>query len=145
MAELLRIGGLPERVHMAEEDSRELGDLLRARQQLVKSATSLMHHLRGLLRQEGIRLKAEAFHGEDTFLELKNSKDIPWHMKAVIDSYQRSIEELLRERSELDEEIKEIQKQRHKSVKERAWAGRSSLKDHLCSHRYNRDSKAQRN
>jgi transposase len=117
LAELLRIGGLPEKVHMAEGQSRELRDLLRARQQLVKSATSLMNHLRGLLRQEGIRLKAEAFHGEDIFLELKKSKDIPRHLKAVIDSYQRSIEELLRDRSELDEEIKKYKNEEIKLLK----------------------------
>lgn len=106
LAELLRIGGLPERVHMAKGESRELRDLLRARQQLIKSATSLMNHLRGLLRQEGIRLKGEAFTGEDIFLGIMESKEIPQHLRPVISSYQRAIEELLKERSKLEGEIK---------------------------------------
>ena len=37
--------------------------------------------------------------------ELKKSKDIPRHLKPVIESYRRSLEELLRERGQLDEEI----------------------------------------
>lgn len=106
LAELLRIGGLPERVHMAGGESRELRDLLRARQQLIKSATSLMNHIRGLLRQEGIKLKGEAFTGEDILLGIIESKEIPGHLKPVVISYQRAIEELLKERSKLDEEIK---------------------------------------
>ncbi|MEW6116326.1 MAG: IS110 family transposase [Nitrospirota bacterium] len=105
LAELLRIEGLPEKIHMAEGDIRELRDLLRARQQLVKSATSLMNQLRGLLRQEGVKLKAEAFRDGEIFEELKKSKDIPLHLKPVIESYRRSIEELLRERGQLDEVI----------------------------------------
>lgn len=106
LAELLRIGGLPERVHMAKGESRELRDLLRARQQLIKSATSLMNHLRGLLRQEGIRMKGEALTGEDVLLGIMDSEEIPKHLKPVIISYQRAIEELLKERSKLEEEIK---------------------------------------
>jgi transposase len=42
LAELLRLDGLPKRVHVAEGESRELRDLLRARYQLIRSATSLM-------------------------------------------------------------------------------------------------------
>lgn len=106
LAELLRIDGLPERIHVVEGDSRELRDLLRARQQLVKSATSLMNHLRGLLRQEGVKLKAEAFSEAGIFDGLQKRKDIPLHLKTVIESYQRSIEELLKERKQLDDEIK---------------------------------------
>lgn len=105
LAELLRIDGLPERIHMVEGDSRELRDLLKARQQLVKSATSLMNHIRGLLRQEGIRLKSEVFRNGAIFEELKKRKDIPLHLHPVLDSYQRSIRELLRERVELDKTI----------------------------------------
>lgn len=105
LAELLRIDGLPERIHMVEGQSRELRDLLRARQQWVKSATSLMNHLRGLLRQEGIRLEAEAFRNEGVFERLKKDRDVPEHLHPVIESYRRSIEELLRERGELDRQI----------------------------------------
>jgi len=88
-----------------EGQSRELRDLLRARQQLVKSATSLMNHLRGLLRQEGIRLETEVFRDEKVFEQLKKNTDVPPHLKPVIESYRRSILELLKERGEMDKEI----------------------------------------
>lgn len=106
LAELLRIEGLPERIHMVEGQSRELRDLLRARQQLIKSATSLMNHLRGLLRQEGIRLAAEAFRDERVFEALRGHKGVPVHLRPVIESYRRSIAELLKERGQLDGEIR---------------------------------------
>src|SRR5512135_2139613 len=67
LAKLLRIDELPERVHVAEGDSRELRDLLRSRYQLVTSTTCLMNHLRGMLRQEGIKFKARAFNDETIF------------------------------------------------------------------------------
>lgn len=105
LAELLRIDGLPERIHMVEGQSRELRDLLRARQQLIKSATSLMNHLRGLLRQEGIRFESEVFRDERVFEQLKKNKDVPEHLRPVIESYRRSISELLKERGEMDKEI----------------------------------------
>lgn len=105
LAELLRIDGLPERIHMVEGDSRELRDLLKARQLLIKSATSLMNHLRGLLRQEGIRLNAEVFRNAEIFHKLKKREDIPRHLQPVIESYRRSIQELLKERGELDKTI----------------------------------------
>lgn len=105
LAELLRIDGLPERIHMVEGQSRELRDLLRARQQLIKSATSLMNHLRGLLRQEGIRLESEVFRDGRIFEQLKKNKDVPEHLRPVIESYRRSISELLKERREMDKEI----------------------------------------
>jgi transposase len=105
LAELLRIDGLPQRVHVAEGESRELRDLLRARQQLVKSTTSLMNHLRGLMRQEGVRLMPKAFRDIGVFDRLKKNKDIPGHLHPVIESYRRSIYGLITERLELDKEI----------------------------------------
>jgi transposase len=105
LADLLRVDGLPERIHMVEGQSRELRDLLRARQQLIKSATSLMNHLRGLLRQEGIRLETEVFRDEKVFEQLKKNRDVPQHLKPVIESYRKSITELLKERIEMDKEI----------------------------------------
>jgi transposase len=80
---------LPKRVYVAEGESRELRDILRSRQQLIKSVTSLMNHLRGLLRQEGIRLPAKVFRNGDVFSELKNNKDVPSHFSPILDSYEK--------------------------------------------------------
>lgn len=93
LAELLRIEGLPEKIHMAEGDIRELRDLLRARQQLVKSATSLMNQLRGLLRQEGVKLKAEAFRDGEIFEELLRERG---QLDEVIGKYKNNEIELLK-------------------------------------------------
>ncbi len=72
-----------------------------------------MNHLRGLLRQEGIKLPAEVFHDDGVFDRLKRNKEVPDHLRPVVESYGRSIAELLRERSELDDQIK---KYRNKDI-----------------------------
>jgi len=91
LANLLRMDGLPNRVFVAEGESRELRDLLRSRQQLIKSATSLMNHVRGLLRQEGVKLQAKVFRNGDIFSRLKENKHVPEHLTSVLESYEKSI------------------------------------------------------
>jgi transposase len=54
LAHLLRIGGLPEPVHMPSWRSRELRALLVARRQLVQTRTKLINVVRGLLRQQRV-------------------------------------------------------------------------------------------
>src|SRR5207244_2680192 len=60
LAHLLRIGGLPEPVHMPSARSRELRGLLQARRQLVQMRTKLINVVRGLLRQQRVTLQARA-------------------------------------------------------------------------------------
>lgn len=105
LAKLLRIDELPERVHVAEGDSRELRDLLRSRYQLVTSTTCLMNHLRGMLRQEGIKFKARAFNDETIFSRLLKNKSVPGHLHPIISSYEKAISEIRRQRVSLDDEI----------------------------------------
>jgi transposase len=64
-----------------------------------------MNHLRGLVKQEGVRLEAKAFRDCGIFDRIKRNKYIPVHLHPVIESYRRSIGELIRERLELDNEI----------------------------------------
>jgi len=105
LAKLLRIDELPERVHVAEGESRALRDLLRSRYHLIKSTTGLMNHLRGMLRQEGIKLKARAFHDGSVFVGLQENRSVPAHLRPILESYERSIAELKKQRKELDEVI----------------------------------------
>ncbi len=49
----VRIGGLPEPVHVPSHRSRELRGLLVARRQLVQMRTKLVNVVRGLVRQRG--------------------------------------------------------------------------------------------
>lgn len=60
LAHLLRIGGLPEPVHMPSRRSRELRGLLLARRQLVHLRTKLINVVRGLLRQQPVTLRPRA-------------------------------------------------------------------------------------
>jgi hypothetical protein len=83
--------GLPKRVYVAEGESRALRDLLRSRQQLIKNVTSHMNHLRGLLRQVGIKLPAKVFQNGDVFPRLKANKDVPHHFFSIFDCYEKVI------------------------------------------------------
>jgi transposase len=105
LAKLLRIDELPERVYVAEGDSRELRDLLRSRHQLIASTTCLMNHLRGMLKQEGIKLKRNAFKDESTFPKLLTNKSIPNHLHPIITSYEKAIAEIRKQRKSLDDVI----------------------------------------
>jgi transposase len=60
LCELLRLDGLPQPVHMPGRETRALRGLLVARRQLVAARTKLCNVVRGMLRQEGIRLPARA-------------------------------------------------------------------------------------
>jgi transposase len=60
LCELLRLDGLPCPVHIPDRKTRALRGLLVARRQLVSARTKLCNVVRGMLRQEGIRLPARA-------------------------------------------------------------------------------------
>ena len=56
LSELLRINALPERVHMAQGENRELRDVFKAILQVIMSYTNVMIFLRVLLRQDCVSL-----------------------------------------------------------------------------------------
>jgi transposase len=58
LCELLRLDGLPHPVHVPDRKTRALRGLLVARRQLISARTKLCNVVRGMLRQEGIRLPA---------------------------------------------------------------------------------------
>jgi transposase len=60
LAHLLRVGGLPEPVHVPSHRSRELRGLLVARRQLIQMRTKLLNVVRGLARQQRIELRPRA-------------------------------------------------------------------------------------
>jgi transposase len=63
LATLLRLGSLPE-AYIAPPELRELRELVRHRQQLVKLATSTKAGVRALLAKHGIRLAATDLDGD---------------------------------------------------------------------------------
>lgn len=106
LSELLRINALPERIHMAQGEDRELRDLIQARHQVIKGYTNLMNYLRGLLRQEGVRIKAREFKTADYFIRL-DSLRLPGHVRQIMTAYRDTIEAMLAEKVKLEARIKE--------------------------------------
>lgn len=86
LAHLLRIGGLPEPVHVPGPQSRELRHLLVARRQLVTIRTKLVNVLRGLLRQQQIVLPARALSTQIGWARLKHVP-VSTSVRAIVDTY----------------------------------------------------------
>jgi transposase len=63
LANLLRLGSLPE-AYIAPPELRELRELVRHRQQLVKTATAVKAGVRALLAKHGIRLAVTDLDGD---------------------------------------------------------------------------------
>jgi len=54
----------------------------------------VMNHVRGLLRQEGIRLKAKALSSGEIFVRLRESGGIPVHFVPILACYESTIAEI---------------------------------------------------
>lgn len=106
LSELLRIDALPERVRMAEGQDRELRDLIQARFQVIKGYTNLMNYLRGLLRQEGVRIPAREFKKSE-YAERLNSQRLPEHVREIVTRYADTIRGMLEEKDKLEDRIKQ--------------------------------------
>jgi len=106
LSELLRIGSLPERVRMAEGQDRELRDLIQARFQVIKSYTNLMNYLRGLLRQEGVRIPAREFKKAEYVAQIRCQR-LPGHVQEIVTHYADTIKGMLEEKDKLECRIKE--------------------------------------
>jgi Transposase len=87
LAQLLRIGGLPEPVHIPSRRSRELRSLLLARRQLVQMRTKLINIVRGLLRQQQVTLKTRALTRARGWAELRGVSVSP-AVRQVVDQYE---------------------------------------------------------
>jgi len=106
LAELLRLDGLPEPVHMPGRGTRELRGLLVARKQLVQARTKLCNVARGMLRQEGIRLPTRylsTFKGWQTLLAHEGYECK--HITSVLSAYYESFVSLTRSIRALDKEL----------------------------------------
>ncbi|PIQ88774.1 MAG: hypothetical protein COV72_06575 [Candidatus Omnitrophica bacterium CG11_big_fil_rev_8_21_14_0_20_42_13] len=104
LSDLLRLGALPQEVIMAEGETRQLRDLIQARQKVIDGYTNLMNYLRGLLRQEGVNLPARAFCDGETFLKLLKSS-LPEHVRQIIARYHELIDKMVVEKKTLELKI----------------------------------------
>jgi transposase len=92
LARLLRIGGLPEPVHMPAVATREVRALLRARRQLVRVRTQLVNVVRGLLRQQRVTLKARALQSHRGWAQLR-TLPLSAAMRDVVTAYETTMKE----------------------------------------------------
>jgi transposase len=104
LAQLLRIGGLPEPVHIPSRRSRELRSLLLARRQLVQMRTKLINIVRGLLRQQQVTLKTRALTRARGWAELRGVSASP-AVRQVVDQYEAVVTATTTALTGLDEQL----------------------------------------
>jgi len=107
LCELLRLGGLPEPVHMPGRETRALRGLLVARRQLVAARTKVCNVVRGLLRQEGVRLPSHALMswiGWQRLLQLGFEHE---HLAVIVSAYAETFRRLSQSIQELERELAE--------------------------------------
>lgn len=92
LAELLRLGGLPE-VHQASAAARRLRTELGVRRQLVRQRTALANQVRGLLRAFGVQLPARFLARKSGWKEL-TAKGVPEYVRALLRTMQTVYEQL---------------------------------------------------
>ena len=91
LAHLLRIGGLPEPVHVPSHRSRELRGLLVARRQLVQMRTKLVNVVRGLARQQRIELRPRALRTQRGWGQL-TAADLTPALREVVAAYEATVQ-----------------------------------------------------
>jgi transposase len=105
LCELLRLDGLPEPVHMPNAETRSLRGLLVARRQLVAARTKLCNVVRGMLRQEGLRLAARELNTFLSWQRLLERSFTHAHLRPVLEAYYGSFEALTRSIQQLDRQL----------------------------------------
>jgi len=100
LAHLARGDMLPRKVHIVEGTTRQLRELLSARQRLQGKRVALINSIRGCLRQEGYSLPEKFFQGVQ-WREKLGKLRIGKTQKVIIESYLRCIEGLREAEQEL--------------------------------------------
>ena len=107
LCELLRLGGLPEPVHMPGRETRALRGLLVARRQLVATRTKLCNVVRGLLRQEGLRLPSQALMSLIGWQRLLEQGFEQEHLAVIVGVYFETFQRLAQSMKDLERELAE--------------------------------------
>jgi transposase len=105
LCEQLRLDALPHPVHMPGRETRALRGLLAARRQLVSARTKLSNVVRGMLRQEGLRLPPGALSSRAGWERIFVNSFSCEHVMIVVRSYYRSFEALSRSIHELERQL----------------------------------------
>lgn len=99
LAELLRLGGLPE-VHQASPEARRLRAELGVRRQLVRQRTALASQVRGLLRGWGVMLPARFLAQRGSWKHLA-AQEVPEYVRALLGTMEAVYAQLTRAIGEL--------------------------------------------
>jgi transposase len=110
LCELLRLGGLPEPVHMPGRETRALRGLLVARRQLVAARTKVCNVVRGLLRQEGTRLPSHALMSRVGWRRLLEQGFEQEHLATIVAAYAETFGQLTQSIQALERELAEREK-----------------------------------
>lgn len=105
LCELLRLDALPHPVHMPCQEAREVRGLLVARRQLVTVRTRLVNVVRGLVKQEGIRLGTGELISVVGWERLLKRTFRSTHLRVVIEGYAPTVKTLNESIRKLDKEI----------------------------------------
>jgi len=110
LCELLRLNGLPHPVHMPDKPARALRGLLVARRQLVSTRVKLCNVVRGLARQEAIRLPAAALSSVVGWKRLLAGGFEQPHLVVVVSAYFESFKSLTASIRQLNQELAELER-----------------------------------
>jgi len=110
LAELLRIDALPTPVHMPGQETRALRGLLVARRQLISARTKLCNVVRGMLRQEGVRLPARALSSFTGWRRLLEQGFAQSHLCMIVAAYADSFVALTDSIHEIDSQLSKYER-----------------------------------
>ena len=111
LCELLRLDGLPQPVHMPCREARALRGLLVARRQLVSTRTRLCNVVRGMLRQEGIRLPPKALLTQIGWKRLLQGAFEQEHLLEIVAAYYETFLSLSQSLRQLERKLSEYEKE----------------------------------
>lgn len=117
LCELLRLDALPEPVHMPGRPTRALRGLLAARRQLVSARTKLCNVVRGMLRQEGIRLPTNALSSKVGWRRLLEAGFEQEHLAVLVAAYFESFLALNQSIKALDQDLSERERREPRAAR----------------------------
>ena len=111
LAELARGDMLPRAVHIVEGEIRELRELVSARDQLQSKRVALINTIRAMVLQEGSKLPVKFFQGMGWREKIEGMK-LDKTQKLIIESYMKSVEQLLISEEEITAQMLTIEDRR---------------------------------
>lgn len=106
LAELYRLDGLPDRVHMPSPPARELRLLIKARNGLVEARTKLLNTARGFLRGQGVHLPSRYLVTVSHWEDVRGNSLLDDAALMVLANYRASFLGLAASLKEIEAEIK---------------------------------------